>query len=372
MSHVPAARPVEVVMAVYNGERHLAAALDGVLAQTFGDFDLIVVDDGSSDRTASILAGYTARDPRVRVLRNPRNMGLVYTRNACLAACRAPLMAIADADDLFEPDRLQKQVEFLDRHPEVGFLGTNATLIDSDGRALGGAQQLPTDDRKIRFELLLGGCFWNTSTIYRTDLVRRAGGYRPGFDGVEDYDLWSRLLELTRAANLPDRLVSQRQHAASFTAALTNVLKRQSAVSRTRLAAYLARPVSEEDALAALTLFMYGWRIPVAPEHVPGALRLLADIAARAITLEADDVRALFRHRVARSLRQQAELQAPGHRGHALGLFARAVRWDPGVMIGKDAARLVASLMLPVSALDALRRARQRSAPIRAGQPPQR
>ena len=170
---------------------------------------------------------------------------------------------------------------------------------------------------------------------------------------------------MAAAANLPDRLVSQRQHAASFTAALTNVLKRQSAVSRTRLAAYLARPVSEEDALAALTLFMYGWRIPVAPEHVPGALRLLADIAARAITLEADDVRALFRHRVARSLRQQAELQAPGHRGHALGLFARAVRWDPGVMIGKDAARLVASLMLPVSALDALRRARQRSAPRR-------
>jgi len=361
MTQESAPKPVDVVMAVYNGERHLSAALDGVLAQTFRDFDLIVVDDGSNDRTVSMLGDYAARDARVRVIQSPRNMGLVHTRNACLAACRAPLMAIADADDLFAPERLQKQVDFLDRHPDVGFLGTNATLIDSDGHQIGRQQQLPLDDGRIRFELLLGGCFWNTSTIYRTDLVRKAGAYRAGYDGVEDYDLWSRLLSLTRAANLPERLVCQRLHASSFTAALTNVLKRQSAVSRSRLAAYLEREVSEDDALAALTLFMYGWRVPVRHADVPGGLRLLADTAARAETREAGDVSAVFRHRVARSLRQQAELQASGHRRHALGLFAHAIRWDPGVVASKDAARLLATLALPAAAVAALRQARRRS-----------
>ena len=347
---------VSVTMAVFNGGVHLRAALDSILAQAFADFELIVVDDGSTDGSDRVVAGYAARDRRLRAIRNDTNQGLVYTRNRALAECRAPLMAIADADDLFAPSRLGMQLDFLSRHQDVGFVGTNAVLIDGQGRQLPGLQQLPVDDPEIRFELLLGGCFWNTSTMYRTALVRQVGGYRPGFDGVEDYDLWARLLEITRAANLPDRLVSQRLHSNSFTALLPKVLKRQSSIAQRRLSAYLGRAVGDDEALGALTVFMYGWRMAVTRDDATMALNLLGEVARRADTSETPLMAHAFRRRVARALRQQARLQAQLDRGLAVRLMGQAIRWDPTVLASKESALLAASLAVPAKMMMAARR----------------
>lgn len=343
------------MMAVFNGEPHLPTALDSMLAQTFRDFEVIAIDDGSTDQSAAILAAYASRDRRVRVIRNDGNRGLVYTRNRAVNECRSPLLAIADADDVFAPDRLQRQVDFLQAHPEIGFVGSNAILIDGEGSQIAGLHQLPEHDPEIRFELLLGGCFWNTATVYRTELIRRAGGYRPGFDGVEDYDLWSRLLQVTTAANLSERLVCQRVHAGSFTAVLPKVLKRQSAVARRQLSRYLMRHVNDDEALAALTLFMYGWRMLMSRSDVALAVVLLREIAARADTREAPSISAAFRRRVARSLHQQARKQATVDRRLAVRLAGKAMAWDPTLVATKGSAFLMASLVTPDPVIEAAR-----------------
>lgn len=114
---------VSVQMAVYNGERFLSATLESILGQHFTDFELMIVDDGSTDRTSDILAAYAARDGRIVLLNNPTRQGISAARNRALATARGRYVAITDADDLSYPSRLQKQVAFLDAHPENWALG---------------------------------------------------------------------------------------------------------------------------------------------------------------------------------------------------------------------------------------------------------
>src|ERR1043165_9066720 len=119
---------VTVLMAVYNGEPFLAKAIDSILAQTYEDFELLVVDDGSTDATPDIVRSYG--DRRVRTVRNPRNIGLARSLNVGLAEARGALVARHDADDLSYPDRFRRQVEFLAAHPDVAVLGTRFDSID--------------------------------------------------------------------------------------------------------------------------------------------------------------------------------------------------------------------------------------------------
>ena len=133
----PVAPPrVSVIVPVFDGERYLRQALDAILGQTFPDFELIVVDDGSTDATPSILAETAARDARVRVERLPRSGHTAATRHA-LALARGELLAHCDHDDVWAPTRLARGVAYLDAHPDVAVVGTAATVVDADDRPLG-------------------------------------------------------------------------------------------------------------------------------------------------------------------------------------------------------------------------------------------
>ncbi len=213
----PDAPVVSILMNVYNGERFLEETLASVRAQTLADYELIVVDDGSTDRTVAIAQACAESDSRVRVIVEPHNTGGVACQNDALAAARAPYCAIWDQDDLSAAGRLARQVAFLEANPDVGVLGTWAWHIGERGRRAGVSEFGPltreefAELRERDAPLFAVG----SSVVFRTALARAAGGFRPAFGPVSDADLWTRIGDESVLLILPERLVEYRVHAGS-------------------------------------------------------------------------------------------------------------------------------------------------------------
>jgi glycosyltransferase involved in cell wall biosynthesis len=205
---VSAGRPpaVSVLMAVRDGAAWVAQAVASVLEQTDGDHELIVVDDGSTDATADVLAAVA--DPRMRVVRHEAG-GLTRALNRALGLARADLVARLDADDVALPERLARQRAFLAAHPEVGVLGTAAREVDATGGPVGEVRP-PREDAAIRRALIRTNPFVHSSVMARRALLASAGGYDAGVAVAQDYDLWMRLAPHTRLANLAEVLVLRR------------------------------------------------------------------------------------------------------------------------------------------------------------------
>jgi glycosyltransferase involved in cell wall biosynthesis len=197
---------VSVVMGVHNGVPWVVEAVASLLRQTAGDLELIVVDDGSTDATASVLTAIG--DRRVRIERQP-HQGLTRALIRGLALARAPLVARLDADDLAAPEWLARQRAFLAAHPDVGLLGTGAREVDPSGREVAVVRP-PEDDGAIRRALIRRNPFVHSSVLMRRALVEASGGYDPAFEVAQDYDLWMRMSRLTRLANLAESLVVRR------------------------------------------------------------------------------------------------------------------------------------------------------------------
>jgi glycosyltransferase involved in cell wall biosynthesis len=197
---------VSVLMAVHDGAPWITQAVASVLAQSAGDLELIVIDDGSADATPDLLAA--VRDSRLRVERRPR-AGLTCSLNRALGLARAPLVARLDADDWALPERFERQRAFLDVHAAVGLLGTAAREVDAAGRVLATVTP-PGDDAALRRALIRRNPFVHSSIVARRALVERVGGYDERLPVAQDYDLWMRLSGLTRMANLAEPLVVRR------------------------------------------------------------------------------------------------------------------------------------------------------------------
>jgi hypothetical protein len=198
-------------MSVFNGEEFLAEAVESILAQTFSDFEFIIIDDGSTDKTAGILAGYSKRDARIRIF-SQKNSGRAESLNRGMELAKAPLIARMDADDLSLPSRLKEQVEFLETHPSVGVLSGAYEQIDSSGRLLG-TIRLPLDDTDIRAQMLKWNAMCHPAVMMRKDAALASGGYRKPLLDADDYDLWLRISERTQLANLEQVVLKYRIHA---------------------------------------------------------------------------------------------------------------------------------------------------------------
>lgn len=207
---------VTVLMAVYNGERYLAEALDSTFAQTFTDFEFVVINDGSTDGSAAILRAYS--DPRLRVFQNRDNIGLTRSLNRGLVEARGRYVARQDADDTSHPDRLARQVAYLEANPNVALLGTGVWIIDERGRRRGrDAEVRPSTCHGVQWRLLFGNPFAHTSTMFRREIVwQELGGYDETYAFSQDFDLWSRVLARYPGVNLREPLVSYRSHALSI------------------------------------------------------------------------------------------------------------------------------------------------------------
>jgi glycosyltransferase involved in cell wall biosynthesis len=204
---------ISIVMPVRNGAAWLAESVASIRAQDFASFEFLIVDDGSEDSTAALLAGFAAADPHIRVF-HQAPQGIVAALNAAIAQARAPYLARLDADDRARPDRLGKQFAFMEAHPEIGLLGTWAEVIDGAGTRVGRLTP-PVDPARLARVLERTNPFVHSSVMMRTALVRRLGGYRSAFRAAEDYDLWLRMAEAAGIANLAEDLVQYRRHAAS-------------------------------------------------------------------------------------------------------------------------------------------------------------
>lgn len=205
---------VSVLMAVHNGAEHLRAAVDSILSQSFSDFEFVIVDDGSSDETAAILAECAARDLRIAVMTNGRNMGLTRSLNVGLEKCRGEFVARQDADDLSEPGRLAAQVAHLDAHPRVLLLGTRYRAF-RDGDDGGRVYPIATGEREVAAALVQDNAFGHGTVMFRRAPELR---YDETFAVAQDYDLFARLALNGPVDNLEGVLYRWRVHPGAVSA----------------------------------------------------------------------------------------------------------------------------------------------------------
>ncbi len=251
---------VSVALPVFNAERHLAAAVSSILRQSFADFELLAVDDGSTDGSRRILERFAASDPRLRVISRP-NTGIVGALNDACRAARAPLVARMDADDIAFPERLARQVAHLAAHPEIVALGAAVIYLDAAGRPVKPCPR-STDHEQLEPALLAGdgGALIHPVVVFRRAALEQAGLYRPETQYVEDLDLYLRLARLGRLANLPEPLLYYRVHGTS--------------INFTRNAG------RHETKLRVLADAHRQRGLPFAPEQLPPPTQNWADLAA--------------------------------------------------------------------------------------------
>ena len=211
---------VSVVIPVHNGERYLAQAIESVLAQTCRDFELLIVDDGSTDGSRGVMDRYARHDARIRIL-SQANRGVSAAGNLGFEEARGEWVARLDADDIFLPDKLQRQIAFTRQHPEVRIVGTLGYFIDRTGRVIG---LVSTDGpfTRAEFENMAGRgepvFFVHSSTLMHRETVLAVGGYREQFVQAEDVDLWLRMAEKGHLLlKMPDALLLYRLHGESLT-----------------------------------------------------------------------------------------------------------------------------------------------------------
>jgi hypothetical protein len=239
----PAAPRVTVLLPVHNGQRWLGEAVGSVLGQTFGDLELLVVDDGSTDATPEILAGVD--DPRLRVVRNPENLGLVGALNRGLGEARGELVARMDADDVCRPDRLARQVAYLDAHPEVGIVGSRMRQVDADGHPVTPIYgDVPTSPGRIRWLLWWHNVVNHPTVVIRRRLLEEVGGWAADAWPADDYDLWLRAADRAGVANLADVLLDYRWHDTNMSVTEAEAMLAQALDAAARAQARaLGRPV---------------------------------------------------------------------------------------------------------------------------------
>jgi glycosyltransferase involved in cell wall biosynthesis len=207
---VPTVPLATVLVAVHNGEAYIRTALASILGQTFSDFELVVVDDASSDSTPAILAAIG--DPRIRVLRNDTQLGLAASLNRGLDETRGRYVARLDADDVAMPRRLERQLAYLRANPSVRVVGA-AVLELVDVSRVGALHAMPTRPQEVRWAALFSSPFFHPAVVVDRDVLDlHELRYDTTFAESEDYDLWSRLLEVADGDNLPDPLVLYRVH----------------------------------------------------------------------------------------------------------------------------------------------------------------
>jgi hypothetical protein len=201
---------VSVVMSVYDGEAFLSQAIESILGQVLGDFEFVIIDDGSTDGTAEILARYAGQDKRVKVFRH-ENKGRAESLNVGIRLATGDYIARMDADDIALPHRLEQQLRFMEREPQVGLLGGAVEFIYSGGQVFN-TYRPPLEDPNIRHLMLERNAFFHPTAMMRREVVLASGGYRKALLDADDYDLFLRMGDRSQFANLPDVVLQYRVH----------------------------------------------------------------------------------------------------------------------------------------------------------------
>jgi glycosyltransferase involved in cell wall biosynthesis len=236
---------ITVLMPAYNAGKYIGEAIQSVLNQSYSDWELLIVNDGSTDDTVEIVESYD--DSRIRLLNNPENLRLIKTLNRGLEEARGELIARLDADDLATPLRLELQVAALEAHPELVMVGGRSNVIDSTGACLhrGEDRFLPSSPGAIRLASMFFNPFRHSAVTFRRATILELGGYPATMQNVEDFALWSRLIDKYDTVNLDDVVCDYRQHGES----VMSQAKKQSAVNLDEPRLAITQPVYTANAL---------------------------------------------------------------------------------------------------------------------------
>ena len=210
-SHNP---KVTVFIPVYNREEYVGEAIESILAQTFSDFEILLVDDGSTDQSVDKIRSYT--DTRIRLVCSEENLGIPKTRNKGVELARGQYMAMLDSDDRAYPERLEKQVAFLDSHPDYAQVGSWCHMMDAQGNVLNKIKRQPVSPEDIHAQFLFRCAMSNRSIMARTAILKEYG-YRNDFPRCQDYELHVRLAKQYKLGNIPECLVYGRIHPEQIT-----------------------------------------------------------------------------------------------------------------------------------------------------------
>ena len=199
---------VTVLMPVYNGKKYLKEAIESVLNQTFRDFEFLIIDDGSADKSAEIIKSFN--DARIRLERNETNLGLIKTLNKGLGLAKGKYIARMDCDDISLPKRLSIQVNFMEKHPEIGICGSWVKIM---GLKQEFVNRYPQNHEEARAYLLFNTPFAHPSVIIRKELIDKYNlKYDEDYKHAEDYELWSRVINYAKVSNIPKVLLRYRTH----------------------------------------------------------------------------------------------------------------------------------------------------------------
>jgi glycosyltransferase involved in cell wall biosynthesis len=205
---------VTVVIPVYNRAQYVREAIDSILRQTYSDFELLLIDDGSTDGTGEVLRSYA--DERVRLVSHQSNLGIPRTRNEGVRLARGDYVAFLDSDDVAYSTRLERQVAFLDTHPDFAAVGAWVSWMDGTGRPISRVKRKPVSSREIAALRLLRSGVENSASMGRTTILRNYP-HNEGCDVVSDFELWARIATRHKLSNLPEVLVRRRLHGGQIT-----------------------------------------------------------------------------------------------------------------------------------------------------------
>lgn len=233
---------VTVLLPVYNGGLHLKEAISSILSQDLSDFEFLIINDGSTDNSPETINSF--KDPRIRVINNETNLGLIKTLNNGIDSARGDYIVRMDSDDISLRQRLRKQVSFMDANPEVGICGTWVRTFGKKRETW----KYPVTHDEIKASLLFRTCFAHSSVIMRTAMLKEHGlYYDENFIYAEDFELWQRCATLFRLANIPEVLQMYRVSGSSIT--LRNQALLEKTLLNIKIKGYRRIGITDEDLL---------------------------------------------------------------------------------------------------------------------------
>lgn len=200
---------ISIIMSVYNAEKYLELAILSIIHQTYPDWELIIINDNSDDKSYEIMNLYAERDPRIKIINNLRNLGLTKSLNIGIDCAKGEYIARLDADDIADPTRLEKQVNYFRDYPEMVLVGTGGSIIDKNGEVLN-TIKVVKNRYLIKKLLLYGNLFIHSSLMIKKEALIEVGKYRSKFIHSQDYDLVLRLTERYIVGNIPENLTHWR------------------------------------------------------------------------------------------------------------------------------------------------------------------